>query len=317
MANHSILLESGTNEVEFVRFTVDGRDYGINVAKVRSIVPYDPALVTPLPQAHEAVAGMFQLQGENHTLINLQEYLHGSPCELGKRTLVLVAEINQEIVGFIIQGVNRIYRTSWENFDPIDSTLIEGGVPVVGMVRVEERAVVLILDFEGILAAISPNAGLHAGTEHAHYVPPQSQKAFDRASVPILVAEDSRIIRMEMVQILQDLGYSTLGVFENGRLAWDYICRCVDETGGGAALRERLGVVITDIEMPMMDGTTLCRHIKERRETQDVPVILYSSMVTEDLVHRFHSVGADAFASKREIPRLLETLDGLARERAG
>lgn len=311
---HSILLESGTNEVEFVRFTSGEHDYGINVAKVRSIVPYDPKLVTPLPQAHASVAGMFQLQGENHTLINLHHYLTGEQLDLGKRTLILVAEFNQEICGFVIQAVNRIYRTSWDHFDPIDSAVVEGGVPVVGSVKVDDNEVVLILDFEGILADISPNAGLHGGKEQV-YMPPTAAKTFDRSSIPIIVAEDSRIIRMEMLNILQDLGYTSVGMFENGKLAWDYIQRAVEEcNAGNDPISRRIGVVITDIEMPMMDGTTLCRHIKEQRETSTVPVILYSSMVTEDLTHRFHSVGADAFASKREIPRLMETLDVLARK---
>lgn len=291
-----ILLENGTNELEILEFTLGDYSYGINVAKIREIIPYAP--VTPVPNAHPSVEGIFMPRGTMITAISLRNALQMGDSKPGG--LFIVTNFNQLDVAFHVDMVVGINRVSWTDIIKPDSTINSDTDGVsTGVLKLEDR-LVIILDFEKIVADISPETGLRMSEI-------DSLTDRERNSVPILIAEDSHLLNKLIADALTKSGYVNLTRVENGQEAWDYI----QDAQKKGKLKERVQLVITDIEMPLMDGHHLTHLIKSNSDTEHLPVVIFSSLMNKEMKLKGEALGVDAQLSKPEIGNLVMTIDQL------
>lgn len=292
-----ILLESGTNEFEIVEFSIGNVNYGINVAKVREVVTVQP--VTTMPQAHPYVDGLFTLRGKAIPLVNLPRCLNVQPS--GELKNIIVTEINNYNIGFLVENVSRIHRISWKDMEPAPE--VGDQSRVVGIVKMKDR-IVLLLDFETIIAEINPevNAKLTTFEEAAEDVKDK------RAKVHVVVAEDSAMLRDLLVTTLHESGYRFVRDFGNGQDAWEYLQGLAKKDG---PIDDQVGIVITDVEMPKMDGHRLLKLVREDDRLKEVPVVLFSSLISDEMRLKGEQLGASGQVSKPEINKLINLLDHL------
>lgn len=310
----SVLLKSGTNEVEFIEFHLGEVAYGVNVAKVQRVLARSSVSITKVDNSGSAVMGVIYVQGKPVLLIDLRTALdvpHDDRLDT-ERQLVLVTKFNKRVTAFLIDGVNKIHRTSWSNFDPISETLQDeqDGAYVTGTIRVEDK-VILILDLEHLLLEFVDDEEIGQDIPTAEE---ESESLFQRRQkVRILYAEDSQIIRRMMLKTLKNGGYQNVVAFEHGQAAYEYIEDLQQKAQDPSqSCHDWLDCIITDIEMPRMDGLTLCKQIKANPKDADIPaVVVYSSLVNEEMTHKCKSVGADAQVSKPHGDEILKVLDQL------
>ena len=295
-----ILLESGTNELEIVEFKIGNNYFGINVAKVKEIIPFTN--VTQVPKSHPCIRGIFKPRENIVTVIDLPKYLNMKSEEDESNNLFIISHFNKISVAFQVHKVVGIHRFSWEQIEKPDNT-IYGGVEGIstGIVKKDDR-LIIILDFEKILTDISPSTGIQLSDI-------QSMGPRERSNKPILIAEDSEMLSRILVQALHEAGYSNLIVTDNGREAWDTLEKLrADRT---RKLTDQVSCVITDIEMPKMDGHHLTKLIKSDEDLSKLPVIIFSSLISEDMKRKGESLGANAQISKPEIANLVDIIDQL------
>lgn len=292
----NILLESGTNELEVLEFTLGDNHYGINVAKIREILQYMP--VTPVPNTHPSVEGIFMPRDTMITVINLKNCLNLPQTD--EKGLFIITNFNKLNVAFHVDQVIGIHRVSWENIIKPGETLTgEHGSTATGVIKMDDRLIV-ILDFEAIVASISPQTGLRVNDI-------DEMEARDRSDATILIAEDSALLSKLITECLKKSGYTNLIVEENGQEAWDVI----EAMQAKGDITKHLDCIITDIEMPLMDGHRLTKLVKSDAELRDIPVIIFSSLVNEEMRKKGEQLGADAQLTKPEIGKLVEAIDKL------
>lgn len=289
-----ILLENGTNEVEILEFTLSGHSYGINVAKITEIINYQP--ITPIPNAHPSIEGIFMPRDKMITAIDLKNCLQLGVSE--PSGLFIVTNFNKLDIAFHVDSVIGIHRLSWSDIITPDASVVSDS-SALGIIKINNKLIV-ILDFEKVVADINPETGLRTQQLAA-----LGERA--RNDVPILIAEDSALLNKLIVETLNRAGYHNLIRTTNGQEAYNVINEAIKE----GELKEHVQCVITDIEMPIMDGHRLTKLIKENDETKDIPVIIFSSLVNEEMRIKGKQLGADAQISKPEILDLIEVLDNL------
>ena len=293
-----ILLESGTNEIEIMEFTIDGNLYGINVAKVREILMSAP--VKPMPHAHPAVEGIFKPRDTVLTGVDLPKYLNGVSGPKGEKDLFIVTNFNKMFIAFRVHTVVGIRRISWKDIQKPDSTVAGGDEGVATGIAQCGDDLVTILDFEKIVAEIAPQTSIQMS---------EIDKMGYREcrEMPILVAEDSILLTKMIEEALHRSGYVNVTTFANGQELWDYL----QTVRGVEPLQSRVALVITDIEMPQMDGHRLTKLIKDDKVLRQIPVIIFSTLINEAMRLKGKAVGADEQLSKPEIGHLVGVMDHL------
>ena len=305
MANTNILLEAGTNELEIVEFYLDeleGPDektyrgyYGVNVAKVLEIIRQPR--ITELPEVrHKAILGAFNLRSQIIPLVDLTLWL-GKEREPSDSTKVIVTEFNSVTTAFMVSGVNRIHRISWEEVEPPNHYVSKlTNNTITGVVKLEGR-IIFLLDLERIVGDLNPELALHLD-EAVDWQTTNRYRA--------LIADDSAVIREMLKDLMTRAGFD-IETVTNGLEAWkrlEAIKRKAAEEG--KPLDSYVQCIVSDIEMPQMDGHSLCKRIKEDPFLKQLPVILFSSLITEKLRHKGQTVGADEQISKPEVTRLAQ-----------
>ena len=292
-----ILLENGTNELEILEFKLDGNVYGINVAKIKEIITYQP--VTPVPNAHPSIEGIFMPRDTMITAIDLKNCLQrGKSTEGG---LFIITNFNKLDIAFHVDSVVGIHRVSWKDIIKPGATVstTEDSIST-GIVKIEDR-LIIILDFEKIVSDINPETGLKVEEVAAIGANPE------RAKKAILIAEDSILLNRMIVESLNKAGYTRLIHTANGQEAYDKIL----EFKEAGTLKDNVQCVITDIEMPLMDGHRLTKLIKDDDVLRSIPVVIFSSLVNDEMRRKGESLGADAQLSKPEIGNLVHLIDDL------
>lgn len=300
----NILLETGTNELEVIEFMVnftkaDGspatQSYGINVAKVREIIRMPE--ITVVPNMPQQVIGVFNMRNQLITALDLRDYLYNER-NTSKSPTMIVAEFNNMKFGFMVDAVSRIYRFSWQQVEApnIINQFAADRSTIVGIIKLQDKNI-LLLDVEKIIVDIQPELGI-GSISNAHW-----NLGHGRTAV---IAEDSPTIRHMIVSQLQSVGFD-VRAFENGKQAFEYLNRLQKQITVNPELPAP-DVVISDIEMPMMDGYSLTKFIKGTKEFFHVPVILFSSLINDEIRHKGQSVGADAQLTKPEIGILADKI---------
>ncbi|WP_291326766.1 chemotaxis protein [Desulfovibrio sp. UCD-KL4C] len=300
-----ILLEAGTNELEIVEFWLeeepqeDGEDnyrgfYGVNVAKVLEIIRM-PEKVTHLPKvAHPSIMGTFNLRNKVIPLVDLSYWLNKERVET-EPPKVIVTEFNNVSSAFLVSGVTRIHRISWEKVEA-PSTYVSSlsQDSITGVVKFDDR-ISLILDLEKIVAELNPALGLQLD-DSVDWEVTGGYKA--------LIADDSTLIR-EMLYELMTRAKFLVETAKTGRECWEKLLQLKKMSlEENRPIKDYINVVVSDIEMPVMDGHNLTVRIKADPVLKELPVILFSSIITDKLRHKGESVGADDQISKPEVTQL-------------
>lgn len=303
MAQTNILLESGTNELEIVEFYLDETDYdgteykgyyGVNVAKVLEIIRMPK--ITEMPEVqHPSVLGAFNQRSHIIPLVDLAMWLGKTRAEQ-EAPKVIVTEFNNVTTAFQVSGVNRIHRISWEEVEPPNKYVSKmSDNSITGVVKIEDR-IIFILDLEKIVADLNPGLGLKFDEFATDWKSHQRYRA--------IVADDSTMIRSMLTDLLEKANFEVLAL-ENGREAWDMLEQLKNKsTEQNKPIHDFVHVVISDIEMPSMDGHNLTKRIKEDPVLKELPVLLFSSLITDKLRHKGDAVGADDQISKPEVTEL-------------
>lgn len=293
-----ILLESGTNEIEVMEFTIDNSLYGINVAKVKEILVSEP--VKPMPHTHPAVEGIFKPREDVLTVVDLPKYLMGLEGEKGPKDLFIITEFNKMEVAFRVHTVVGISRISWKDIQKPDKTVSGGGDGVATGIAQCGDDLVTILDFEKIIAEIAPETTIQMSE-----IDQLGER--DRSEAAILVAEDSVLLSKMIEEALHKSGYVNTTMFPNGQELWNYL----ESLRGHENWVDKAALVITDIEMPQMDGHRLTKLIKSDKEFGRIPLVIFSSLITEEMRIKGKELGADEQMSKPEIGHLVRVIDHL------
>ncbi|MCL2755334.1 MAG: chemotaxis protein [Oscillospiraceae bacterium] len=296
-----ILLESGTNELEIMEFTIAGDSFGINVAKVTEIMQYKP--VRKMPHSHASIEGVFKPRDKIITVFDLAKYLGFPPCENNSRDVLMITGFNNLNVAFHVHAVEGIHRIKWSDIEKPDSTVYGGDESVAtGIAKIGDR-LITIVDFEKIVSDINPETGIQL-TEL------ESLGPRERSGKPVITADDSTFLRKTITGALKTAGYTNIKSFSDGKEIWDFLLsardRCIEKD---LPIETEVAAVISDIEMPMMDGHHLTKLIKDDKVLRKVPVILFSSLIDEPMRVKGEKLGANAQLSKPEIGNLVATLD--------
>jgi two-component system chemotaxis response regulator CheV len=296
--NNNILLESGTGELEIIEFIANGNHYAINVVKVKEVIEMPKSGLTKLPDPKPEIAGLILCREEILTLIDLKYVITKKAAgNLGSK--VIVCEFNKIKVSFNIDDIVAVHRVKWSEIrkpdDLSENSLAVGNILLNGKV-------IIMLDFEKIVTDICPSVGI----SEDRLVKVNFK---DRSDIKMILADDSALIRKLLKDTLTKAGFKNLRIFDDGKQALDFLTGLVKERGEN--FTKEAQILITDIEMPQMDGLTLTRKIKEHETLRKLPVVIFSSLITEELRHKGESVKVDAQLSKPEVSELVDTVDKL------
>ena len=293
-----ILLESGTNEIEVMEFTINDSLYGINVAKVKEILVSQP--VKHMPHAHPAVEGIFKPRDKVITVVDLPNYLLGVSEEKREKDLFIVTNFNKINIAFRVHTVVGISRISWTSIQKPDKTVTGGDEGIATGIAQCGDDLVTILDFEKIVAEIAPETTIQMSEI-------ERLGERQRSDAVILVAEDSVLLSKMIEEALHKSGYVNTRMFPDGSKLWEFL----SGLRGDPKFDEKVALVITDIEMPQMDGHRLTKLIKDDKDFKHLPLIIFSSLITEEMRRKGKELGADEQMSKPEIGHLVQVIDHL------
>lgn len=294
----NILLESGTGELEILEFLIGNKHFAINIIKVKEVIDVEKGSITKLPQVNPSIAGLILCRNEIITLIDLK-YIIEHQKQADSYSKVIICEFNKLKVAFNIDAVLGVHRIKWEEIQKPDDVSINS--LVIGNILID-KTILLMLDFEKIVTDISPKTGI----SEDRIVDVEYK---DRSNIKIALADDSVLIRKLLKDTLIKAGFKNLKTFDDGKQIYDYLEKLANEKGD--KFSDDVQLVITDVEMPQMDGHTLTRRIKENPILRRLPVIIFSSLITDELKHKGESVKADAQLSKPEVGQLIEIVDKL------
>ena len=294
-----ILLESGTNELEIMEFTVGGELFGINIAKIREIMRAQET--KRMPNSHNFVEGIFKQRGEVITVIDLAKCLNIERSENKSHDIFILTHFNKLNFAFRVESVVGIDRVSWENIKKPDKVIYSGEDSVATAIAEYKDRLITILDFEKIIADISPETSITLDRLDELGDRVESQKK-------ILVAEDSMMLSNLIIGFLHKSGYKNTVKFNNGKEAWNYLTEAKES---GLPISNYASCIVSDIEMPLMDGHRLTKLIKSDEKLKDIPVILFSSLISDELRIKGQEVGADEQITKPEIVELVNIIDRL------
>ena len=296
-----ILLESGINELEIMEFTIDSQLFGINVAKVREIMKVEP--LVHIQKSNEYIEGIFKPRDKVLTVINLPAFLGLAEAVMPERDIFIIAGFNNSEYAFHVHtvvGIDRISCTQMKKPDPV----IFGGKEGVATGIVElEKKLITIIDFEAIVTEICPEKGLNI-------LKISDLGNTKRNEKNILVAEDSLLLSKMLVESLHRAGYVHTVKVDNGQEAWDYLCELRDSEND---IDSQLSCIITDIEMPLMDGHRLTKLVKTDSKLKHIPLIIFSSLISEEMHIKGKELGADEQITKPEIGQLVDIIDTLTK----
>jgi two-component system chemotaxis response regulator CheV len=282
----------GTNRMELLLFTLhDGQLFGINVFKVREVIrtPH----ISPVPKSDPRVIGIADIRGTTMPMIDLPLALDMDPLSKVPGTLTIVTEFNSSIQGFLVGSVDRIVHLRWEDILPPPETLMNVNY-LTGITKVG-NALVEIVDVERVLQEVAGRSSADVSEEVS-----KSGKDVTRGRDFLVIgADDSVVARTKLKSVLDKIGVQSL-IFNNGRFAFEALQKMADEADKGDALAvsKRVLLVVSDIEMPEMDGYTLTSNIRKDPRLKDLYVILNSSLSGGFNDTLTQKVGANLFLSK-------------------
>lgn len=296
--NQSVLLDVGTGEAEVIVFSVNGARYCVNVLKTKEIVHLSG--LRPSTDHNESILGLTNVRDEVLTVIDLSYILDRKKSNPEQKKLALICEFNNRKMMFAVDAIEGILRVKWKEITKPDD-LLKGSISVGNILT--DKGILLMLDFEKIITDISKEESPYEKSKHEIVL------RAERATKKIYLADDSKTIRTLLKEVLIAAGYKDLHTFDNGEEALEALMAVKEKKE--EHYKDEVDLLITDIEMPILDGHTLTRKIKEDPILSTLPIVIFSSLISEDLYHKGEAVGADCQISKPSIHELVGTIDKL------
>ena len=257
------------------------------------------APVKPMPHAHPAVEGIFKPRDAVLTVVDLPKYL-GDEREKNPKDIFIVTNFNKMFIAFRVHTVDRISRISWTDIQKPDKTVSGGAESVATGIAQCDGELVTILDFERIVAEIAPETSIQMS--EVEQLGPR-----ERNDKPIWVAEDSILLSKMIEDSLRKANYVNLHMFSNGLELWESLSALPQD----GTLERDVALIITDIEMPQMDGHRLTKLVKDSSRFKEIPLIIFSSLISEEMRRKGRDLGADEQLTKPEIGHLVDVMDHL------
>ncbi len=285
---------AGTNKMEILLFSLGSNEkFGINVFKVKEVCQIGK--ITRTPNMPGGVDGIVSLRGHVIPVLNLANFMAMNPGK--KHETMLVAEFNRHILGFLVEAVDRIIRVDWDKVHPTDGMLSDKSALITAITEMEDGTLVSILDVEQILADAFGEA-----------VVGNVERIESEHELCVFFADDSLVARRKIVEVLDKMGIKHVQS-NNGREAWDRLKAMADAAqSAGINLHDQIQVILTDAEMPEMDGYVLTQNIKGDNRFDDIPVVMHSSLSSDANRAMGRRVGVDAYVSKFDSVVLSSTL---------
>lgn len=286
---------------------ISGR-YGINVAKVREVVRMPK--INPLTSRIDGLAGVFELRGVPIPVVHLAKFFGDEQASISEHQKVLVAEFGVKRAGFVVDSAHRIRRVRWSDVLP---PAADGGSYISSMTLVENNEFLFILDFETMISDLesmsnkrtrrSERLSFHADSTVTSKA--ADSQAPNRSGAPlILLVDDSPIILKNTMISLQRHGYNVVTA-SNGQEAYDALkVYAVNKN-----IMNNLAAIVTDLEMPKMDGFTLIKNIRQIDALANLPVIIHSSLSGQSTKTTGSSMGANRYVVKNDIKNLINVLN--------
>ncbi len=295
-------MDLGSNQLEIVEFCVSDEYYGINISKIREIIRCSEEIV-PIPKSHPSVSGIINLREYIIPVIHLAKHL-SIPTEYDmEKSRIIVSEFNKVRVGFWVSFVTRIQRLSWKDVEAPSGIVQSKAGYASGIVKFENRIIVL-LDLEKITGEINPELDLE---KVANISVVKRGVDFDRSTKTILIVEDSPFMRDLLIKFTKEAGYQNKAVC-NGQEALDYLEK-LSRSSDDFKIEDHIQLVITDLEMPQLDGLSLVKNIKDTDLYRKLPCMVFSSVISEEMSYKCQSVGSVAQITKPEIESLVNLVD--------
>jgi len=290
-----------TSVLGLMEFTMAGSSFGINVAKVTEIMRRCP--ITPMTHSHPCIEGVFKPRGKIITVISLPRYMELPESENPEQDMFMLTNFDNVNAAFLVHTVEAMHQIKWSDVEK-PSAIIYGGMDsvITGTVKIGEK-LVTIIDFEKVLFDINPETGLQLSEV-------KLMGARERSEKPIVIVEDSVFLKRMILQALEMAGYTNVTSFDNGQDAWEYLERVRNEClENKMRVETKVTIIITDIEMPRMDGHHLTKLVKSDDFLNKIPVLVFSSLVDEAQQAHGESIGVNAHLSKPQIGSLISTID--------
>ncbi|HDZ9282717.1 TPA: chemotaxis protein CheV [Vibrio cholerae] len=319
MSNPSstILTESGTNELEIIEFHLekvlpDGRTktcyYGINVAKVREVIRVPET--TDYPNAQPHMIGVFSSREILTPLVDLAGWL-GVPTSTDiSKKYVIVTDFNRMTNGFLIDSISRIHRISWNDVES-PSQFLEAGEQdcVVAVVR-QDKKLIMILDFEKIISDINPELSMEKyDVTVDRKVDLNQRMVTKRNAKTIMVVDDSAFIRSLIQDTLSSAGYNIIACKDGGEAHEKLMELKQAAKEENVPVSELIDAVVTDVEMPRMDGMHLIKRLRDDDSYSSMPIVMFSSLMSDDNRAKALALGANATLTKPEIGKMVAMMD--------
>jgi len=294
-------LADETSTLQLMEFTMAGDSFGINVAKVTEIMRYTP--ITPMTLSHPCIDGVFKPRGKLITVINLPRYMALQESEEPSGDMLMITNFDNVNAAFLVHSVEDMHSINWSNVER-PSSIVYGNQDsvITGTTKIGDK-IITIIDFEKVLYDINPETGLQIA---------EVLRMGERAPVikPIVVVEDSVFLRRMLIEALEAAGYANISSFDNGQDAWDYLTKCRNDCLANITpIEKKVSIIITDIEMPRMDGHHLTKLVKSDEVLSKVPVLVFSSLIDDAQKQQGEKIGVSAHLSKPQIGKLVSTLD--------
>jgi two-component system, chemotaxis family, chemotaxis protein CheV len=294
-AMSNILLETGTNEVEILELFIDEGEYkgfyGVNVAKVLEIIPMPTKIMKPPHLKGTFATGIFNHRDKIVPMLDLAEWL-GRPRVENVPPKVLITEFNNTVTAFLVSGVTRIHRATWSDIRPLDGYSENLSDTITSVIELDNK-LVFLLDLEKAIGDLNPQLAISTSPINS-----LDHDKFIGKPIKVLHADDSSVIRTTIKRRLEEQGIFEITSVVSGDEAWTFLSNARDSD---KSLNNIVDVVLTDIEMPGMDGYHLCKRIKDDPKLRSLPVVLFSSLITDKLLHKGQAVGADGQFAKPDL----------------
>lgn len=287
---------AGSNRMEILLFTLGTHEtFGINVFKVRE-VSKTPS-ITKAPNMPGGVEGLISLRGNVIPVVSLSKVMGLADAPTGLGSAMMVTEYSKRTLGFLVHGVDRIIRVDWDKVRPTEGMLSDKGALITAITNLEDGSLVSILDVEQILSDAFGEA-----------VVGNVEKVDAGQELCIFFADDSMVARRKITEVLDKMGVRHIQS-SNGQEAWERL-RAMAEAAqsSGQDLRDQIRVILTDAEMPVMDGYVLTQNIKNDRRFEGIPVVMHSSLSSDANRAMGKRVGVDHYVPKFDSMVLSSTL---------
>ena len=287
---------AGENRLELLLFHLRGRQqFGINVFKIKEVIQCPP--LTQLPEAHPVVRGVANMRGMTIPILDLGAALGRRPLENLDESYIIVSEFNRKVQGFLVRCVDRIINLNWEEIHP--PPLSAGKNTYLTAVTRYDDAMIEIIDVEKVLAEVVGDTVLVSSEVIGEHV----ESAHQQRKAKILVADDSRVARKQIVKTLEQLGVDYITA-NDGAEAYKILCDLAKD----GPVTDQIDMLISDVEMPEMDGYTLAKTIRTTPGLEDLYVILHTSLSGGFNESMIKNVGANKFISKFSADDLANTV---------